>query len=157
MIDLSNLHEIGSYKKIKREVDIPELTYRKQEIETPYPFLLNLSIYNTMDSFVLTGSLKGVLMLSCSRCLDKFKKQMIIKIDREIIKEDIEDISKFDLTEVLIKDLVLAIPIKMICSDNCKGLCTICGQNLNEEKCDCDQKMIDPRLAKLKDFYKDDE
>ena len=53
---------------------------------------------------------------------------------------------------VLIIAGVLALPVSVICQDDCKGLCTVCGQDLNEKECGCQRKVVDIRLAKLKDI-----
>ncbi|MDI3546479.1 MAG: hypothetical protein PWR10_131 [Halanaerobiales bacterium] len=156
-IDLSNLKDMGSRKIIKKEIELPDFNFRHQEIETPFPFQLNLDIYSTRDSFILTGDLSGELVLTCSRCLEKFNQDIDIKLEEEILKSEIEDPDHFDLTDIFIENILLAIPIKPICSEDCKGLCPVCGQNLNEDECDCDQEIIDPRLAKLREFFDEDD
>ena len=55
-----------------------------------------------------------------------------------------------DLDELLTADILLELPSKFLCSDNCKGLCPKCGANLNETTCNCTTKQIDPRLEVLK-------
>ncbi|SUY61625.1 ribosomal protein L32 family protein [Clostridium sporogenes] len=57
-----------------------------------------------------------------------------------------------DVTEVIENNIIIELPIKRLCKKNCKGLCQQCGANLNFSKCKC-EKDIDPRLAKLKDFF----
>lgn len=57
-----------------------------------------------------------------------------------------------DVTEVIENNIIIELPIKRLCKENCKGLCQQCGVNLNFSKCKC-EKDIDPRLAKLKDFF----
>lgn len=153
-IDLSNLKEPGSLKSIQERIKIPAFEFQKQEIETPYLFDLDLNIINTSDSFVLTGQLSGVLSLVCNRCLEKFEYELQVEIEEELLKEEVESIERINLIGILQENILLALPIKNLCSENCKGLCTVCGQNLNEEECNCERETIDPRLAILKDFYK---
>lgn len=57
-----------------------------------------------------------------------------------------------DLDPILREQVLLALPMDAVCREDCKGLCPQCGQNLNEKKCGCDPKVIDPRLAALKNF-----
>ncbi len=156
-LDLSNLKEIGSSKSIKKKIDLPCIKYHNQEIGTPYLFDIELNIYNTNDSYILSGDFSGNLILICSRCLDKFEYEIKFKVDEVIDKEDIEDLKKINLSEILIENILLSLPMKHLCSTECKGLCTVCGQDLNENDCDCDTEMVDPRLAKLKEFYKSDD
>ena len=50
------------------------------------------------------------------------------------------------------EQLALALPAAVLCREDCKGLCMVCGQDLNEKECGCERKMADPRFAKLKDL-----
>jgi len=50
------------------------------------------------------------------------------------------------------EQVLLAIPMSAVCREDCAGLCAQCGQNLNEKKCGCETKVIDPRLAPLKNI-----
>jgi len=154
-LDLSSLKEIGSRKTIKKKIELPDLTYRKQEIATPFPFDVELNVSRTRDSYLLQGNFSGILVLTCSRCLEKFDYKIELIIEEEILKKDIEDPTEVDITDLFIENILLAIPIKAICSDECKGLCSNCGANLNKEECGCQREVVDPRLAKLKDYFKD--
>ena len=57
---------------------------------------------------------------------------------------------RLDLDELLREDILLDLPTKFLCRDDCKGLCPKCGKDLNEGDCDCDRREIDPRLEILK-------
>ena len=57
----------------------------------------------------------------------------------------------------LVRDtLLVAEPLRELCKSDCKGLCPVCGQNLNEGQCDCDTFVPDPRLAALESLLKND-
>ncbi|MFW6378231.1 MAG: YceD family protein, partial [Bacillota bacterium] len=58
-----------------------------------------------------------------------------------------------NLNDKLKENLILTIPSKALCSPDCKGICSQCGQNLNKATCDCEQDDIDPRLEKLGELY----
>jgi uncharacterized protein len=62
------------------------------------------------------------------------------------------DGKKIDMTPFVREQLLLALPVAVVCRDDCKGLCTVCGNNLNEKECGCDRKPADVRLLKLKDI-----
>ena len=79
------------------------------------------------------------------------QKAVITSTDEDVL---LIDSHEFDLDETVVKSFGLELPINYMCSDNCKGLCHVCGCNLNHEKCDCEDDNIDPRLAALKDFLK---
>lgn len=152
ILDLSDFKETGGKQEIESEIEIGNIEYRGSEIEIPELFSLKLIIYNTSDTFVFTGELKGELLLECSRCLEEFRYPVEINFNEEIAKADIEDLRKVDLTELFVENILLAIPIKPLCSQDCQGLCPECGQNLNKGQCECDTETVDPRMAKLKDL-----
>jgi uncharacterized protein len=55
-----------------------------------------------------------------------------------------------DFDPILREQLLLALPMHVVCREECKGLCSVCGQDLNVKSCGCERKVVDPRLAKLK-------
>lgn len=55
-----------------------------------------------------------------------------------------------DLDPIVREQVLLALPVAVVCKDDCKGLCPRCGQDLNEAECGCERKVVDPRLAVLK-------
>lgn len=91
------------------------------------------------------GRIDFEIQLVCDRCLKKFKKKfeenIIFILKKDYIGDDIDIISfndfYCDITD-FIKDLVItSLPVKVLCDENCKGICPGCGVNLNEEKCKC--------------------
>ncbi|WDU84060.1 YceD family protein [Caloramator sp. Dgby_cultured_2] len=63
---------------------------------------------------------------------------------------------RINLEDMIIDNIILSYPAKILCSDDCKGLCPVCGKNLNEGQCECLKDVIDPRLEALKQFFKGD-
>jgi uncharacterized protein len=63
--------------------------------------------------------------------------------------EQLFDGKKIDLDPIVREQVLLAIPMSAVCREDCQGLCAQCGQNLNEKKCGCETKVVDPRLAPL--------
>lgn len=59
---------------------------------------------------------------------------------------------KLDLQEYCYNEMIPRLPMKHLCSENCKGICQKCGKNLNEGECDCTHKVADPRLEKLREL-----
>ena len=60
-----------------------------------------------------------------------------------------------ELDEVVISDIILHYPQKSLCSEDCKGLCPVCGKNRNEGDCGCEKQTVDPRLEILKQLMKE--
>ena len=80
---------------------------------------------------------------------DKAQAERAGSFDLEDADEMIFDGKKIDLDPIVREQVLLALPMSAVCREDCKGLCAQCGQNLNEKKCGCEQKVIDPRLAPL--------
>jgi uncharacterized protein len=70
----------------------------------------------------------------------------------EAADEEPFDGKTIDLDPILIEQVLLALPLSVVCREECKGLCPVCGQELNERECGCERKVPDPRLAALKDI-----
>lgn len=66
--------------------------------------------------------------------------------------EQLFDGKTIDLDPIVREQVLLALPMNAVCREDCAGLCTVCGQNLNEKKCGCETKVVDPRLAPLKNI-----
>lgn len=113
------------------------------------------------------GHFDATLLLPCDRCLEDVKWEFPISFNKVLdFSEDEEDDNEENLTEmsfmegseldtdVLVYDeLVMAMPMKVLCKPDCKGLCPVCGSNRNTTKCECDTKVPDPRMAAIRDIF----
>lgn len=98
----------------------------------------------------------------CDRCLDEYNEDVYLEIERMITtKADTEDLydivlenGSLNLEEVIVDELLIELPCSSLCGENCKGLCTDCGCNLNKESCSCSKEKIDPRWKSLQDLLK---
>lgn len=99
----------------------------------------------------------------CDRCGNETVKHYKVPIERVLVAElendeDDEMILlqdfKLDLAELVYTEVVLGMPNKHLCKENCKGICQNCGKNLNDGPCDCATKAVDPRLAALSELLK---
>ena len=132
------------------------------------PVDLAFEIHKDKDKFRLVGTVKTELELPCSRCLEPYRLVVDVPFDlrylpaseasaeaeREIEEEDLgvsyyRD-EQIDLNELLREQFYLALPMKPLCQEDCKGLCSQCGTNLNTGTCSCAAEWVDPRLAALK-------
>lgn len=94
----------------------------------------------------------------CDRCGNETVKTYNVPIERVLVSKLengendeiilLEDF-KLDIDELCFTEIVLAMPSKHLCSEDCKGLCQNCGKNLNDGPCGCATKSVDPRLAAL--------
>ncbi len=132
------------------------------------PVQLDFDIHKDKDRFRLEGTVKTELELSCSRCLEPFRMpvdaafdlrfhpaaEMSQDQDREVPDADLETSyyrdDLIDLNELMREQFFLALPMKPLCQDGCRGLCPQCGTNRNGEGCQCSPGWNDPRLAPLR-------
>lgn len=100
------------------------------------------------------------LDMMCSRCLDDFIYPMSLQINEKIdLDDDGNEIQgdMIDLTELIRETILINIPIKPVCSPDCKGLCQYCGNNMNVKECNCSNNQVDPRLSVLNNIFNEDE
>ena len=118
------------------------------------------TVRNTAGVLVMKGAITTIIHGICDRCAAAFDRDVEIPVDAvlvtELANEENEDEWVFtlegdsaDLDDIVRTIFVLNMDSKLLCSDDCKGLCCGCGKNLNIEPCSC-EKEIDPRLAALK-------
>jgi uncharacterized protein len=116
------------------------------------------------------GHLAGELEMTCSRCLEPFTLRVAPEFDlgyvsrtenvgegeREVEEDDLTTAfysdDQIDLEQLIGEQLHLAMPMKPLCTEDCRGLCPQCGTNLNMGTCSCSEQWTDPRLAALKAF-----
>jgi uncharacterized protein len=140
--------------------DIPPLEFSGEDITFAEPVKAVLDLINTGKLILVEGIVSGNLELCCSRCLKTFIYKFEVPIDEKYTmapERKNEEILTFtgdfiDITPEVVSSIYLALPMKAICSDDCSGLCPVCGCNLNENSCKCDTGDIDPRLRVLKDL-----
>ena len=131
------------------------------------PVHLVVDVRKDRDAYRVTGRVQTQLRLECGRCLEPFDIPVDSAFElryvpetantgdaeREVAEDDLTTAyyrnETLDLGELMHEQFVLALPMKPLCSDACKGLCPECGTNLNKETCDCKPAWKDPRLAAL--------
>ena len=131
------------------------------------PVELDFDVHKDKEVFRLEGTVKTILELPCSRCLEPYRLPVDVPFDLRylpatamstedesaIAEEDLETSyyrdDHIDLNELLREQFYLALPMKPLCREDCKGLCPQCGTNLNASECACETAWQDPRLAAL--------
>jgi uncharacterized protein len=127
---------------------------------------------NVVEDIRLVGGMSTQVEVRCARCLDPVERDVTESFDliyrpqgvdaagNEIaISEAETEIGYYRgegllLEDVLKEQILLALPVKLVCASDCKGLCPHCGKNLNLESCDCVTTISDPRWAPLEDIRK---
>ena len=165
-LDLAKIRQAQT--RYDRTFGSSEVQMADDAYEVAAPVHLGFDIHKDQDKFRLVGTVRTELELACSRCLEPFRLPVDATFDQrylpqpepsaddetEVAEEDLETSfyrdEQIDLKELLREQFYLALPMKPLCRDECRGLCPQCGTNLNAGQCDCAPAWEDPRLAPLK-------
>lgn len=158
---------IGSIREYDfEEWALEELT---EEAHLTRPLTGHVQLMRTRAGILVTGTVHTQVEMVCSRCLTTVREDLDITVEEEFIPTvevntgavmDWRDLTDdeallistqhiLDITEVVRQDLIVTLPMQPLCRPDCKGLCPVCGQNLNEGTCHCQVEDIDPRWAVL--------
>ena len=149
----------GASVPFSTSVDLSDLRYG---ISYPVsePVVAEGIVRNTAGVMMMSGSIRTCIHGICDRCAGSFDRDVLIPIDvvlvTELADEENEDEWVFplegdsaDLDDIVRTVFVLNLDSKLLCKEDCQGLCHRCGKNLNDGPCNC-QKELDPRFAALK-------
>jgi uncharacterized protein len=167
LLDLSKLH--GQREHVERSFEPSAFVPDDPDYRVVAPVALSMDVEKAgKDAYRVTGTAATRLELICSRCVEPFEVPVDAKFELRYVPqpepdaEGDEEIAEDDLTtsfyaegsldviEMLREQFQLALPMKPLCAEACRGLCPECGANLNRTTCDCKPVWDDPRLAALK-------
>lgn len=110
---------------------------------------------------------KVTIRIPCDRCLEDVDKEFVLDFTKCVdlgcsdaeLKEgfdesDFIDGYHLDVDKMLFKEILTGWPTKVLCREDCKGICNICGQNLNEGTCSCEDTGLDPRMSVVRELFK---
>jgi uncharacterized protein len=150
-----------------------ELTSGQDAFAVAGPVSLTFEIEKDKDRFRLEGRVRSTLVLPCSRCLEGFEVDVDAPFDlryqpkdaaggdgeRELGDDDLSaafyENGQIELDQMMREQFYLALPMKPLCREECRGLCSICGANLNRGACTCAPTWEDPRFAVLRALKKE--
>lgn len=174
LLDIEELRERD--KPLLLEVDFSEQDLKIQNqvsaLNRPVHSTLKVTLRSS-DQVQVAGSLRAEVQFTCCRCLKPFPRTLEKGFDLEywpqrVVSREGEEWEltypelvigfyreqRLDLAAVISEQVLLEIPMKPVCRENCKGLCVQCGADLNERSCGCEPRAIDPRLGALAELKK---
>jgi uncharacterized protein len=157
------------------ELDLTEEIMIREEVSDLFaPVLAQLRAFRDGSAVIVTGKAHAYIELHCSRCLERFKTVIDSDVNITYLPEkENKDVSEkhmlseeelntgyyaddiIDFSLLLSEFVSVNIPLKPLCSEDCKGLCPQCGTNLNAGNCECKNEVIDERWSKLKSLLKE--
>ena len=116
---------------------------------------------------VIEGQADMVLKIPCDRCLESVQVPFNLEFTKNVDLQESDNVQADDLDEknyidgynldvdkLLYNEILIGWPMKILCSEDCKGICNVCGQNLNQGSCDCEDTSLDPRMSVIRDVFK---
>ncbi len=163
-----NLEEVfnheGATIAIDRKADFSELEENGIKL-FPEPVHIKGAFYNVAQVVFMDAAIEADEVTVCDRCACDVVKHLSVPMGHTFVTElNNEDDDGYivipdmvlDLDALAQEDLLLDLPSKVLCKDDCQGICPQCGKNLNDGPCDC-KEPVDPRLAGLLSLLDDNE
>ena len=151
-------------KVVELQMEFPFEKYNDEVIKNDAKVSLTFTNISK-GKVMIKGSCDLEFTLSCDRCLKDVDTLVSLDFEREVyapeyledddMKEDQTFVTEYelDMEALLREELQLSWPSKILCDEDCKGICKKCGQNLNDGKCECDDFVPDIRFANLMDIF----
>ncbi len=149
--------------RLNTETDFSDLEFHGTK---PFikPVEIEAFVHNRAGIVLLEMTVRFEYQYLCDRCMTAAKQAfekhythiLVLQLSPESGDDYIEAPEyRIELDDIVRDDILLDLPSKFLCKENCKGLCSVCGKNLNEGTCGCSQKENDPRLAVLQQLLSD--
>jgi uncharacterized protein len=170
LLDLSRLR--GALERVERTWS-PTSFDSTDDFVVSSPVTFAADVHKDKQTYRIVGHAAAMLELTCSRCAESFRVPVDAAFDlryvphsentgeqeREVEEDDLTTAyyrdETIDLGELVREQFYLALPMKPLCAEACKGLCPQCGMNLNQGTCDCHQEWQDPRFEALRALKKE--
>lgn len=165
-IRLSNILSVPN-KVEEMDVDIDMTTFDSRgfsyDITDKSPVHLTLTNLGS-QKLHLQAQFMIELAIPCDRCLTDVKHRYEIQVDKKLDAseseddEGLDDINymkeyNLDIDMLVYEEVSVRLPMKNLCMEDCKGICPVCGTNLNHKECGCDRKVADPRMSDVLDIF----
>ena len=110
-----------------------------------------------------------MISIPCDRCLKEVPYEFLIEFEKDMNLNELNqseahdetaeeknyiDGYNLDVDKLLYNEILIGWPMKILCREDCKGICNMCGQNLNKGTCDCEDTSLDPRMSVIRDVFK---
>ena len=163
-IDISKLLQNDYFSEEFSISELPDsITVSKEEYKLLNISPMQLSLKRNKDKLKAVYSGEAELIIPCARCLEPVNYRIVFEGEREtemkLLNEDEDDEFFFIINKELhpdllfIDELLIHWPIRVLCKEDCKGICSRCGTNLNKSVCNCEKEVPDPRMAAIKDIF----
>lgn len=160
------LHLPDGIHHFEQSINSGSLNFSRTDVY-PNPLNLEAEVNKFGKNIQCKVSIKTIAHYNCHRCLEPFDRpfnfrfELLFHLGKGELETDEEDVVQLppetvevDMGEWIGENLLLEIPMKLVCNEECKGICPGCGVNLNREACQCSEQTADLRWEKLRDLLK---
>jgi len=171
IIDITKL-EVGT-THIAKSFSADDLEFDYREYSLADDWRLEADVHKSSRAVIqIVGTIRGTVQVFCDRCLKSFDcpiqtsfnicmlpvptdlQEHDLELEEDELNENYYVEPSIDLKQIVREQIILDLPLKMVCAEDCAGLCYKCGANLNESSCQCDPGERDPRWSMLLELKK---
>lgn len=163
--EIMNIPEGSKTHRLKLESDSFVINGSEYPISQKDEVIVRLTNLGQKKVLVeVTTSL--TLVVPCDRCLEDVAvpiridaaKEIDFTLTEEQRTEDLDETNyvtgyDLDVDRLIYEEVLIGFPMKVLCSEDCKGICKVCGANLNQGECGCDRTELDPRMSAIRDIF----
>ena len=157
----------GKHIQLQLDLDLDKISFQMGD----YPILektpVELDITNTGNKVLEMKGIGAVVVgIPCDRCLEQVAVKIPYEIDQKLDMkksdtERVQDLDEndyltgmdLDVDRLVYLEVLMSWPLKVLCREDCKGICSRCGKNLNKGSCGCAEEPKDPRMAAISDIF----
>lgn len=157
----------GKHIQLQPELELDKISFQMGD----YPILektpVELEITNTGNKVLELKGIGSVTVgIPCDRCLEQVAVKIPYEIEQKLDMkksdtERVQDLDEndyltgmdLDVDRLVYLEVLICWPLKVLCKEDCKGICSRCGKNLNEGPCGCKEEPKDPRMAAISDIF----
>ena len=167
IIDISKVVK-SINKEVSEEVSIELTSFESRLGDFPIlqksPVVLTITNQENKTLFI-RGAVDVTLSIPCGRCLEEVPTQIYFDIDKKLdigesvlLDDEMEENDyligfELDVDKLVYAEILVNWPMRVLCKDDCEGICKVCGANLNKGDCGCQRTELDPRMAAIQDIF----
>ena len=167
IIDISKVVK-SINKEVSEEVSIELTSFESRLGDFPIlqksPVVLTIMNQENKTLFI-RGAVDVTLSIPCGRCLEEVPTQICFDIDKKLdindsvlTDDEMEENDymigfELDVDKLVYAEILVNWPMKVLCKEDCEGICKVCGANLNKGDCGCQRTELDPRMAAIQDIF----
>ena len=143
------------------ELDYHFMSFKGVDYQVVYKTPVHLKLTNMgAQKLHIMADFEIHLNIPCDRCLEDVLNKFKVHVDRKLVidNQNLDDVSfiegyNLDVDMLVYEEVFVRLPMKNLCREDCRGICSVCGANLNQGECGCDRRVPDPRMSDVLDIF----